>query len=909
MEDNATLSSSASSTAIDIAQLDTTCESCFSPDAATRQPDAWTKVPAIIAQTRSATTRFFALQILERQVSHAWGGLDLEERTSVRNFVLAAINDAAGFDSPLRSDRAYLLKLNGILLKIVLLDWPQDWPEFLDIFLESAQASPGHCENALVFFRLLAVDLDEQDSQMSSSKCEKLQAQFREEVHKIYPLAEAALRPVDQLEPGGDLLCVPIAVSTLASVFQVVDCTKVFGSALPSYLLQCLRFPELQPQAMAAIYLLVHLLDIWYEPVIDYAIAVLETLEGCSPPPSASKSSYKGWKERAGDDIALPLTVSVATENATPRIRQLATYAHELLADIARHEDSSVLEVCFNFWSARPTPQTDPCLVDFADEQAAHEGVLLVLLERMPPVETQRSLNDEGELVREEPKETSTSTLRADMVKALVIIFSQISARMRVMRDRVLATDVEAKRLQFLRLTRATAALQSDLNALVSALTVALHVLEDAPERPLDLVDEACDAFWDLGRLCGPALTSGQPSHLALILRNQWPKIRKGLSGSVEHSRKAYSAIAAILRHVKSPEEREQLIRSVADPLLEDISGDVISLQNAANFADPALRQESAAYSLAQDTLANGSPLHLPSSSASASSTATHALTFFTKSFLPSWLAVIMPDFERTPIELVELSLLECCQDVLVYIGTHLDPAVLLSLLLPGISFMLRNSREGRFEDFPELRSTCYVIFGYAISHQALRLEQHPPQAQDELAELSLYGMKIADRSVAKNALSAAYHLLNSASPTRISAMTPSEASAAFSFFRRHSHTFLSTVWSLANDPSREHVYEMQAPLIARVWEIGSSYEEHIFPEEAYQAEEDNVGLLRRWFIEMLLQAFPLLSSDLEACYAIFDDLWQMPRDNLADEEAFGRRLSDYLLDLQPYRGVGRVGM
>lgn len=99
-----------------------------------------------------------------------------------------------------------------------------------------------------------------------------------------------------------------------------------------------------------------------------------------------------------------------------------------------------------------------------------------------------------------------------------------------------------------------------------------------------------------------------------------------------------------------------------------------------------------------------------------------------------------MPDFERSPIEVVDLSLLEFCQDVLVYLGVrsctpsrcfalrltvllqaHLDSPVLLSLLMPGIAFMLRNTRSDGFDRFPELRDASFVIYGYAISHQALR--------------------------------------------------------------------------------------------------------------------------------------------------------------------------------------------
>ncbi|BGP13057.1 hypothetical protein JCM10213v2_000976 [Rhodosporidiobolus nylandii] len=954
----------------DVEELDQLCEASLS----TNEPDrrnaetlllqfesslgAWTRVPEVLAATNRPATRFFALRVLDTHVRLAWGTLDAEERLYVRKFVVDTINDGAGSDSPLRSDRPYLLKLNAVLLRIVTLDWPQDWPDFLESFLDTAQISSSHCENCLSFLQMLADEVNGEAGRLSTLKNAEALTNFR--------LLEAVLRPVEQLQPGDDLLLLPAAVATLAALLEAVESTMIFETELVNQLLQCLRFPELQMAAMRGLAELISLCE-----------------------EDGTKEMLRSSAFSALQAIDLAATIEAAPENEEQR--RLTVFAHELLGEIALEEEAAVLKVCFEYWchllhTADGALETLDCL-------------RLVLLRRMlPPTEIHYLEEDgDGELLRLDLTDTETLAARTSPFFAAALAESNPSlplscgSSLRVevcacwLRSGSVTTfstlSPEKQEAKLAYLARANGVFASDRGYLQEAVAICLVVLEDSQNYPAPIVEAACDAFYRISTNCAPAFGEGVPSIAEGILRTRLDRIWGSLEDSLQ---KVFSGIGAVLRHVKSPDKREQLLSLLVSDLNLTLVHGVSGLtQHPSSAADgpvllaaiyrvvrlnaslalslrssyssqlhhifPSLLQlyrQASSYihetveqegpeaaeksavrlarmirkqlhllmtcytlSLSHDapTFGNGSPLSLPAAHESASARSLLALTHFADVLLPAWLEVIMLDFSSSPIELAEVALLDFCHQVLACLGPALDPAVLNAMLLPGVAWMLSHVRQDRFRDFPELRCAAYFVFGFAISHQALRLEQHLPEAQDELAELCMYGMGVQNRDVAKNALVAAYHLHASCAPERISAMSRSQASSAFSFFERHALVFLCRTWELMNDGLHGTVFENQAPLIARIWEVTASYPQRIFSSEAYQLNETNEGLMRRWMVEMLLQTFPALTSDVETCYAIFEDLWSMPRRNVEEEDVFGRRLKDYILDLQHFRTAARA--
>ncbi|GAA5861902.1 hypothetical protein JCM1840_006869 [Sporobolomyces johnsonii] len=397
------------------------------------------------------------------------------------------------------------------------------------------------------------------------------------------------------------------------------------------------------------------------------------------------------------------------------------------------------------------------------------------------------------------------------------------------------------------------------------------------------------------------------------------------LPGSLSsHQQQAfYSAMGTLIRHVRSAADEDNLFNRLfrdtgVDAAIEDAS------RSADTFPDgglPLLRSlqlhSSAALTLQATYFIELETLfphflacytvglgHCASTSANGQQLSGHpALRLWADIMLPQLLDATLLDFSTSPIELAEVALLEFCGQTLSSIGCALKPNVMLALLNPGVSWMVRHIADGSLDNHPDLRRAAYFVGGFAISHRALKLEHHTLQAQDELVSLCNYGMAVKNRDVAKNALVAAYHLVESCSPLALSSLPPPEVESALAFFRRHALALLTRTWELMNDGLHANTFENQAPLITRIWEVAARHEQRVFEPSTYNEGEGNVDVLRRWFVEMLLQTFPAVASDVEACYAIFGELWILPRTTIEDEDAFAIRLRDLLIDLVQFRG------
>ena len=55
------------------------------------KPDSWTKVDVILDTSRSVSSKFFALSILEETIQFRWKLLPPDQREAVRSFIVAKV--------------------------------------------------------------------------------------------------------------------------------------------------------------------------------------------------------------------------------------------------------------------------------------------------------------------------------------------------------------------------------------------------------------------------------------------------------------------------------------------------------------------------------------------------------------------------------------------------------------------------------------------------------------------------------------------------------------------------------------------------------------------------------------------------------------------------------------------------
>lgn len=80
-------------------------------------------MPEILETSSSTQTKYIALQILDKLIKSRWKTLPEEQRSGIRNFVVGVIVKMSSDEITLRKERAYVGKLNLILVQILKQEW------------------------------------------------------------------------------------------------------------------------------------------------------------------------------------------------------------------------------------------------------------------------------------------------------------------------------------------------------------------------------------------------------------------------------------------------------------------------------------------------------------------------------------------------------------------------------------------------------------------------------------------------------------------------------------------------------------------------------------------------------------------------------------------------------------------
>lgn len=86
-------------------------------------PDSWQKVPEILERSSNTQTKYIALQIMDKLIKARWKVLPEEQRSGIRNFIVGVIVKTSSDEATLRKEKAYVNKLNLILVQILKQEW------------------------------------------------------------------------------------------------------------------------------------------------------------------------------------------------------------------------------------------------------------------------------------------------------------------------------------------------------------------------------------------------------------------------------------------------------------------------------------------------------------------------------------------------------------------------------------------------------------------------------------------------------------------------------------------------------------------------------------------------------------------------------------------------------------------
>ncbi|CEP17678.1 hypothetical protein [Parasitella parasitica] len=333
--------------------------------------EAWTRVDSILQNSSVSQTKFIALQILEKFVQTRWNTLQSDSRKAIRYFVVNVIVKTSSNEVNLVKERAYINKLNMVLVEILKQEWPLQWPEFIREIIDSSRTNLSLCENNMAIFKLLSEEIfDFSAEQMTQSKTANLQLQMKIAFEEIYNLCRDVLG--NAVKPS----LIKATLETLLRFVNWVPAGYIFETDLIVILHDKFfsesRFRNVTLKCFTEISSL-EIGEPYYEKIVNLFTSVMTTTNKVVPP---NTDIAKVYKESSDDDqefvqnLALFLTSFLSRHlevvERFPNTQELLINAHFYLIKISCVDDREIFKICLEYWAK---------LVQGLFEEAARAGL------------------------------------------------------------------------------------------------------------------------------------------------------------------------------------------------------------------------------------------------------------------------------------------------------------------------------------------------------------------------------------------------------------------------------------------------------------------------------------------------------------------------------------------------------
>ncbi|KAL1967492.1 hypothetical protein VTN77DRAFT_3007 [Rasamsonia byssochlamydoides] len=425
-----------------------------------QNPDAWLLVGNILQESSYSQTKYLGLQVLDDVIMTRWKVLPREQCQGIRNFVVNLIIEHSKSEEKLKSERAFLNKLNLVLVSILKQEWPHNWPTFINEIISSCHTSLSICENNMAILRLLSEEVfDYSQDQMTSTKAKNLKTTMTQEFSSIFQLCSEVLNTANQ--PS----LIKATLETLLRFLNWIPLGYIFETPIINTLIT--RFLDVPDFRNVTLKCLTEIggLQIGQQYSYDEKLVQMftETLTRISkiiPLSMDLKQTYANSNSRDQEfvlNLALFLcnffSVHLNLIERLPNLDYL-THAHFYLIRISQIDDREIFKICLEYWTKlvqelyeemQQLPITDinpligmgglsnggaphpSTLANYPLRKHKYQEVLsslrTVMIEKMVrPEEVLIVENDEGEIVREFVKESDTIQLYKTTRECLVYL-------------------------------------------------------------------------------------------------------------------------------------------------------------------------------------------------------------------------------------------------------------------------------------------------------------------------------------------------------------------------------------------------------------------------------------------------------------------------------------------------------
>jgi exportin-1 len=314
----------------------------------------WTRADAILEQSSNPNTKFFALQVLEGVIKYRWNALPNDQREGIKNFISNLIiklsTDAVSF----RRDRAFINKVNAVLVQILKHDWPVRWASFVPDLVGAAKQSESLCENCMNILRLLSEEVfDFSRGELTQAKITELKNALNTDFPLIHDLCEFVLTHSQKSE------LIQKTLQTLHAFLSWIPLGYIFESSLLDTLLKLSPNPEFRNVALQC---LGEIGGLAVEPKYDthfvtLYVTVITQLQTILPRTVKIAEAYANGSDDEQayiQNLAIFLTQffkhHIALLETTPENQQHLLVGVEYLLNISYTDEPEVFKVCLDYW-------------------------------------------------------------------------------------------------------------------------------------------------------------------------------------------------------------------------------------------------------------------------------------------------------------------------------------------------------------------------------------------------------------------------------------------------------------------------------------------------------------------------------------------------------------------------------
>lgn len=356
-------------------------------------------IPALQSEI-SPKSKFYVFQAIRNFIKEKWAIQEKEFQESLKSFIFQFIIDIVNANLPI-----FLIKIaNQTLVDLIILEWPQNWPNVLPDLLNTSSISPQICANIFDILNCLSIQVKEaEENYITIQRANEVKNFIQENIEMIISfILTTTSQQTDVIYIKAGLMCIKsyIEFLTTQQLFQ----TELIQNILNQYANQAtyeIEVIEILSEVLSS----AQITDETQQQFVEIFVLTTKMLY------SAVGEDFSKAPQLLNDETFIHTFVTEFTQ-VVLRIQE-CTYSEDFEAAynqimqwmvyISANSSDDIFSLTLDYWVCVLRNVFPGILMEYLDLSDVVESVCMQLLkifiERMPQPLVERSIIDDDERV------------------------------------------------------------------------------------------------------------------------------------------------------------------------------------------------------------------------------------------------------------------------------------------------------------------------------------------------------------------------------------------------------------------------------------------------------------------------------------------------------------------------------